>query len=247
MWEICIESVDGHKDYIDYIKQKMKSTIKAVGGVFSECTNNNVYSLAIGCKKQDKLKVAGVLRFVLCDVICEKMKYDYLSKNVGLVPQESGYFYPFVKVLTYFDSELERQIVLRLLDLTPKLVLESFLNFRLKPLKAKWQELCDLTNNNAGLFLQSETFLELLKFLIANLDSKKDCVVVSMQDKCLIYEEKGKNLVTLGSFEKNDEFGLLSQLIELSPQLIKVKNGSNNKKTTNILVNLFEGRVEIVK
>ncbi len=247
MWEICIETSINNKDYILYIKNKMQNTISAVSGVISLFENTDICSIAIGCKKQDKSKVAGVLRFILCDVICEKMKYDYLSKNVGLVPQDSGYFSPFVKVLTYFDSELERQIVMRSLNLTPKIVLESFLNFKLRPLKIKWQELCNLTNDNAGLFLQSETFLELLKFLIANLDVKRECIIVSMQDKCIVYEEKNKNLISLASFDKNDEFGLLSSLIELCPNHIKVMNSKNNKETTNILSNLFEGRVEIVK
>ena len=60
-------------------------------------------------------------------------------------------------------------------------------------------------------------------------------------------EEKNKNLISLASFDKNDEFGLLSSLIELCPNHIKVMNSKNNKETTNILSNLFEGRVEIVK
>ena len=172
MWEICIETSINNKDYILYIKNKMQNTISAVSGVISLFENTDICSIAIGCKKQDKSKVAGVLRFILCDVICEKMKYDYLSKNVGLVPQDSGYFSPFVKVLTYFDSELERQIVMRSLNLTPKIVLESFLNFKLRPLKVKWQDVSSIKDEiieSISNVLNDNYIFSTIKFRMKNL------------------------------------------------------------------------------
>lgn len=245
MWEICIDSNSGNKDYIKYINEQMVNTINSLNAVVGISKDGT--SISFGCKKEDSQKLWGVLRFVLCEIFCDKMKYKYLFKNVTIVSQSEGFFNALIKVLTYFDSEIERQIVLRSIKYSPKIVLESYLNFKLKPLKSKWKELCNLTNNNSVLFLQSETFIELLKFLISNLEIKKECVVVSFKSPCIVYEEKQNSIISINTFDLNDEFGIISELIEMCPQRIKLIANNNARNIINLLSELFDGRVEIIK
>lgn len=135
---------------------------------------------------------------------------------------------------------------MRSLPTSSKIVLESLLEFRMRPLKNKWQELCNLTNDNSTLFIQSETFIELLKFLIANLENKSECVVISFDEECVISEERGDKVLLLSNLSADDDVGIITSVIELCPNRIKVFSDSGHVELLNFLCELFEGRIEII-
>ena len=246
MWEFCVEASKKNAHIIDYISQRLENVISSVDGVKSYITFGNSSSVAVGCPKKHYQKLEGALRVIICDAICEKMKFDYLKNHIVLSVSDEKLFDAFIKVYTYFDSEIERKIVLRSLFFKNKIVLESFLSFRLQPLKKKWEEMCNLTNTNSNLFLQSETFIELLKFLISNLDCKMNTVVLDLSSNIVLYEERGNALVALLNFQANDDIGIITQIIELCPRKIKIISGNNNE-VVSLIGELFENRVEIIK
>jgi len=247
MWEFCIETDKKNSHLINYISERMTDALSCVDGVQSVVTLGNTSSLAVGCEQKHKRHIEGVLRVVLCDTICEKMKFDFLKKHINLIINEEKLFDAFVKVYTYFDSEIERKMVLRSLIFSKKIVLESFLHFRLQPLLNKWEEMCNLTNCNSSLFLQSETFIELLKFLISNLESKSECLVLDLEDGCKLYEEKGNKIFALQTFEVDDDINIVTSMIELCPNKIKIMGGGQNREIVSLLGELFYGRIEIVR
>lgn len=247
MWEFCIEANKKNIHLINYISERMADAVSLADGVQSVITLGNTSSLAIGCEQKHKRQIEGVLRMVLCDAVCEKMKFDFLKKHINLIINDEKLFDAFVKVYTYFDSEIERKIVLRSLFFSKKIVLESFLDFRLQPLRKKWEEMCNLTNSNSNLFLQSETFIELLKFLISNLESKSDCLVLDLENGCNLYEEKGNKIFALQSFDIEDDINIVTSVIELCPNKIKIMGGGQNSEIVSLIGELFYGRVEIVR
>jgi len=247
MWEFCVETDKKNINLINYISERIADTIASIDGVQSVITLGNTSSLAIGCEQKYKKQIEGALRVVLCDTICEKMKFDFLKKHINLIINEEKLFDAFVKVYTYFDSELERKIVLRSLFFSKKLVLESFFHFRLQSLQKKWEEMCNLTNCNSTLFLQSETFIELLKFLISNLESRSDCLVLDLADGCRLYEEKNNKIFALQNFEIDDDINIVTSMIELCPNKIKIISGGQNSEIISLLGELFYGRVEIIR
>lgn len=247
MWEFCIEADKKNVHLINYISERLSDCIANVKGVQSVVTMGRTSSLAIGCEQKYKKQMENVLRLILCDTICEKMKFDFLKTNITLLIKEEKLFDAFIKVYTYFDNEVEKKMVLRSLFFSKKLVLESFINFRLQPLKKKWEEMCNLTNHNSNLFLRSETFIELLKFLIANLDRRSDCLVLDFEDGCKLYEEKNDKIFALQNFMVDDDINIVVSMIELCPNKIKIISGEKNKEIISLLGELFYGRVEIVR
>ncbi len=246
MWEFSIEAKQKNSHLIDYISERIENALSSVQGVKSVVSLGDKTCIAIGCDDVFAKQLEGVLRVVICDTICEKMKFDFLKNNIDLTLSNEKLFDAFVKVYTYFDCDLERKIIVRNLVLKDKLVLESFLEFRLQPLKMKWKEMCNLTNSSSNVFLKSETFVELLKFLISNLDIKCKCLVIDFNDGCKFYEEDGNSLVALVNFEENDEMGIITQVIELCPAKLKIICGKDNQ-IVSTLAELFDKRVEIVK
>ena len=234
MWEITIKTSLNNCDNLDYINNMLLTHFnnKVIIGRFS----GDVCAMSVATKKQNSKAVWDYLRKLLCDVYCTQYKASFLQQNISFLPQNSPYFNAFIKVYTYFDLELEHSIAYRLIKYMPVIFLESFFIFRLGCLKQKWQDLCDITNNNSSAFLSSDTFISLLKFLISNLDKKTDSVIVSVKDNCFTYINKQNRQVIVGI---KSEMETICSLIELSPIKI-VLYGTQHTPLEQMISQLFD-------
>lgn len=241
MWEITIKSVQNDYDALNYINDMLCSHFGQ--DVIIGRYNAHNPCLSIATKDDNREVVWDYLKRLLCDVFCKHYKTNYLKQNITFLSQQSIYFDAFVKVYTYFDLELEHSIAYRIIKYLPVIYLESYFAFRLVPLKQKWQDLCNITNNNASAFLSSQTFLSLLKFLIYNLDIKTGCVIVSLEDNCLTYLNSQNKQVLLGL---GNDMQTICQLIDLSPQKIVLK-GREQTPLIKLIIQLFDSRIEYLK
>ncbi len=245
MWEFCVTASNKNENVIQYIQDKVLNVLTECDGVHSFVKKENFCSLCVGAKKEKSSYLKKKLTKIICDAVCEKMKQNYLKENVSINVVDESLFQAFIKVYTYFDIEIEKAIAIRAIYFPNVLNIESFLEFKLRPLKQKWKEMCNLTNLNASLFVKSETFLDLLKFLIANLDYKHKCIIINFLNN-KIYKIVGEERVFLCDFCGEDVVDVLTKIIELSPQKIVVLN-LNNQRTLAVLQDLFVGRLEIAK
>ena len=102
--------------------------------------------------------------------ICTFFKEEYLTKKLKTPNKSSIENYTFKKALVNFDRETDRFIIGKQLILEQNLNLDSFFHFKIKNLKEKWDELVNIANDNSTYFLAEDSFLELLKFLIDNIE-----------------------------------------------------------------------------
>lgn len=239
MWEITIKSKPNYKDSVLYIKDMLISQFnkRVIVGQY----NAEWCCISIGTEDKYKTQVWDYLKRLLCDVFCTHFKAEFLHNNITFIQKDNPYFNAFIKVYTYFDLELEHSICYRLIDYTSTIILESYFAFKLSVLKNKWKDLCAITNNNSSVFLSSETFLSLLKFLIDNLNYKLDSVVVSVDDNCISYIDSLNNQV-LVELDKND-VKVICTLIELSPKQILLHDKSYSS-LKRLILQLFDGRVK---
>ncbi|MCL2540551.1 MAG: hypothetical protein FWE53_03955 [Firmicutes bacterium] len=189
MWEFCAQANNANADMLEYIHTMVAHPVAKLGGVSAILSRSGLNELVLAVPKAEKPKIKGMLDIILGNVFCEQFKYKYLKKHTTLVGQDKTYYEAYLKVLTYFDAETDRKIVSKNLMYGNKINLESFFEFCLPTLKRKWAELVKITNENASVFLSSHTFLELLKFLISNIEPKHDLLTVSFGDRIYITAE----------------------------------------------------------
>lgn len=244
MWEINIHSMQKRTFFLQTIYDRIKQFLSQIGAVVA--FSNDKKTLSIGCSKENSEQVWNCVKKALCDVFCNEIKHDFLNRNVNLQLSKSQTS-ALLNVLTYFDSELEKQIVFRALNFNRTIVLESFFNFKLHSLKQKWKELCTLTNNNSALILKSENFLEIMKFFVGSIKPKNDCVVVSYRAPCVVFNDKKSHVVAVDSFEKDDIFSLIAFLVSLAPNRIKLLCDNFDSEQLSIFCEIFGQKVEIIK
>ncbi len=246
MWEFEIICDIDKRDIIEYIQQEIKLVINKYGGAMATINSGEKAFLSVGAKINYVPVIKSKLRLAICDAICQNIKQNFLQNNLELPNNQPQITDIFIKVCTYFDRELERQIILRALELKgKKLDLNSFVRFRLDNLIKKWQELCNLLNQNTITILRKENFIELLKFLLQSIDSKCASVILELNDKCIIYHDPKNNLDTITTIKENTDFEILSKLVELNPYLIKIYSGENDAEIVNLVQLVFEDRVKI--
>lgn len=239
MWEFCVEASKQNVHLLEFIFASLSKNLKNVGGIGTVVCVDNTCCLVVACKKQFEDEIKQKLKVFLCDAICKQLKTDFLKANINF--DFCGKLSEiFLKIFTYFDIETERSAVLKALFFSGKLNLESFFCFRLSFLKQKWIELCELANSNLQI-LQSDGLMELLKFLLSNLEPKTDILVLDFSKKRCFKQICNKQLEI--SSLKEEKMFVLNILVENFSNQTKIV-GLKNKDLKAFLVELFDKKLE---
>lgn len=249
MWELNISIDSARGALIDGIMDDIAPMLKKSGGVMARGAGSGRDYLSIACECYNRPVVSDALREVVADLIITEFKLEYLKEHAKLPIHNPINYKAFIKALVVFDREFDRELVMRKLTFTREFMLDGFYNFRLKDLKRRWQEVCDLANNNAAYLTYHDTFMELLKFLVNTINSCLDeAHILEGGTGFKICTPDLKELdYSHYRIDKNINFeSLVPALINLSPHKI-VLHGTDNipPPVISMLNAIFEDRVEM--
>jgi len=219
MWEYSI-TMDSDKARIaKYIYTRLKPDVESVKGVITSYEEMGKINIVLACKKLEKNRLSYHISELISYVVSTFLKEEFLDKNLKFPQKDKLELFTFKKALVSFDRETDRFLINKYLVLEENLILESFFHFKLQPLKEKWQELVKIANDNSTYMLSDDSFLELLKFLIDNIEIASDELnVVFQQEKIMIFDSDFKQIGDAKA--EIDEFALVNKILELSPRKI---------------------------
>ena len=240
MWEYAINIKNANQQLISYILSSSKFFVEKIGGVATLNREEIYTSVIIGVQDKYKEKTQYFLSKCITRAICSFFKSDYLDSRLNIQIIDPISLLAFKKALINFDKETDYYIVSKHLFFDKSLYLESFYDFRLGKLRDKWGELISLANENREYLLNSDAFIDLLKFLVDNIDiAEEEIDVVEDEDGYRIFSGSEEN-----SFEGLSNEGLVSSVIELSPQKINLYCKKENT-ATELLKKVYEQRVNL--
>lgn len=241
MWEFSLNLNSENFDLAKFFHNTLSNYIHENEGVITSYEDNGNISVLFAVNDDAKEKIKTLITNAIVEVVCTKFKSDYLNRFLVLPQHDIIGMSAFKKALLNFDRETDRFIIKKNLNLTNNLYLESFYKFRLRALQDKWAELVSLSNENREYLVSRESFIDLLKFLVDNLDICEDEISVVKEDGGYrIYTGEGK----YGFTQLISEESMVSSVIDLSPQKINLYfNESSN--ATNLLERIFEERITI--
>ena len=242
MWEFELIAERTFNSYFEKLTFKIGEVVKSTHSVTAIMADDDNIYFSIGCNENCVPQIKAGLRVALCDFICRDLKSEFMAKNLHLNLDKIRC--ETLKILcTYFDREIERSIVLQLLELNAsKLNIISFYKFKLIGLQKKWLELCDLINQNSGLITNKQNFLDLTKFLLSSIDNRCESVILELGENYIIYHDSFSKVDKVEPIQVENPAIVLSKLVELNPSLITIKNGKNTK-LVNYLKSIFTTRV----
>lgn len=245
MWEFSLNLRSENFNLAKRLYQSIKEFSTQIGGVVTSHEDNGFICILIGVKKELRQQFENFLSKLITQIVCTFYKTEFLSQNLILPRHDKIGIIAFKKALLNFDRETDYYIIQKNLKFEKYLYLESFYEFRLTGLKAKWTELVSLANENRDYLMSTDSFLDLLKFLIDNLD-------ICGGEVDIIEEKDGYKLYFGEDDVYNDDYknkilneeGLISSIIDLSPQKINLYRHKDNS-ATSLLEKIFVERINV--
>ncbi len=253
MFEFSIIINDNKVEEAKNICRELKKNTKEFNSVITSYSEKEKIYIIVGCEEIDK----GRMNFFICDAIADTIsifyKLEYIEKNLKLPLRDSVYLDAFEKALIAFDRTTDKYLISHNLKIEKNIFLDSFYQFKLKSLRNKWQEIIKLANENASYLLCDDTFIDLLKFLIENIEISRGLVnVLKSEESFCLCDEKFNEIdaekegICLLRNEKSDA-DLITSLIALSPKKINVYCDScENNSTLSLISQIFGARVSIL-
>lgn len=249
MWEYCL-CFDNQLESKIFV-EKIKPFIRKIKGVVVSIFLQDTHKVLVAVPIEKKEYTTNFLKENLAEIILTNYKKDYILSRLSFEVNHSINMNVFLQTLVCFDSDMDKQIILESLNFDKSIYFGSFINFRLKFLKNKWDELITLANDNIMYLLSEDSFVELIKFLISNLDYRCYAVNVFSKKNCYLLCDMEGKVIKDFLLDKNivyDDNKLLTSLIALNPEKIIIHCGTILKE--NLLKNLynfFSNRIEICK
>ena len=244
MWEFTIAIDVKYKNYLDYILKEIKLNKISVISVFSNDFEVEKLTIAVDVKSMQKL--ANILVDAICNIILLVYKKDFFKKNIDLSKLDEASSSAFLKALVMFDSVCDKQEIKQEIILHKQMNIDSFYHFKLNFLKEKWLEILNIVNANVYIS-NSNNFLELLKFLVNNLDTSTPLINVYYKNNRFIVLDNKNKPIMLKDVEKTNEANLLSQIIELSPKVINLYCSKNiSQSTFKVIYYLFDKKINLI-
>lgn len=219
MWEMAIVVGSENVHISKFIFKALKTKVEEVGGVLTSFEQAGKISILVACQQLEKARLQYHVSAIIASVICTVFKEKFLQERLELPPKNALEIFTFKKALVSFDKETDKFLVGKFLVLEKTLELESFFHFRLRALKEKWLELVSIANENANYLLGEDSFVELLKFLVDNIEVMSDRVFVRLQNGTASVFDAAQNMHELLCDASKEE--LVEFLFAQSPRQIE--------------------------
>lgn len=217
------------KRYLDYVYERLKPQIKAANSVVANAECKDRVFLSLACEDRYKDLLHFEIINCLADVYAMGFKYDYL-KNRLKIRKENLLTKTLLNTMTVFDSNNDKKLIKQALFGQQIIAIDGFFSFRLHCVKDKWDEIIDLTNDNAIVFSDDEVTGEFLSFLLEAIPRSEDGVkICKLGEKIELFDKKGKKLrqiMPVGE-EKTQEETVLFNLICLSPKKVLISDAED--------------------
>ncbi len=246
MREIALATGVKNKDIIEFLHANIKSKIDFCKTIITKYSDNNFMYLLFACDEAFLSPCESVIRDIIVDYIESVYKPGYLKDKIKNPLCDNLTFSAYIKVLSLFDKSTDESALNKIITFNQTFFLDSFINFRLSPLKQHWDNLAELSSDNLTLF-NSGTFIDVIRFLINSMDNEVYKVKVICHDADYsIYIMKNKNAALKKVAECHDSLDLITNVLNSCPNYIDIYTcDEESKDVVRFLSNIFANRLKI--
>ena len=257
MREIALAARVENKKIIEFLQTNITPRLDFCKNIITNFCDNNFCYLLFACEEEFVRVCEELLREAIIDYIENVYKVEFLKdsiKNLSHINANNNPnkltdtlgFNAYIKVLSVFDKVTDENALKDIILFNQTFFIDSFLEFRLNPLKQHWLNLASLSSDNMTIF-NSGTFVEVIRFLINTMDN---CVyklkVVCEGDKFKIYIMKNEHDKVKKIGECTNNLDLVTNVINSCPNYIDVYvSCEQENEAVNFLSNIFTSRMKI--
>ena len=246
MREVALASRVENKGIIDFLYMNIKNRIDFCKTIITNYCDNNFCYLLFACEDEFVNVCEEIMRDVVIDYIEGVYKVNFLKKTIKNPLRDTLAFNAYIKVLSIFDKTTDANALKDIIMFNQTFFIDSFLEFRLAPLKSHWTNLANLSSDNISLF-NSGTFIDVIRFLINTMDSDNYKVkIVCGEEISKVYNIKTKNDKLRKIAECKNSLELITNVLNSCPNYVDVYLSSNiDNEAVSFLSNVFTNRLKI--
>jgi len=246
MREIALAVRVENKGIIDFLQIHIKNRVDFCKTIITNYCDNNFCYLLFACEDEFVRVCEEIIRDVIIDYIESVYKVNFIKQMIKNPLNDTLAFNAYVKVLSIFDKTTDANALKDIIMFNQTFFIDSFLEFRLAPLKSHWLNLANLSSDNITLF-NSGTFIDVIRFLINTMDSDNYKVkIVCGDDVSKVYNIKTKNDKVKKIAECKNALELITNVLNSCPNYVDVYLTSDrNNEAVSFLSNVFTNRLKI--
>lgn len=241
-FEFCLVFEPSQLEHIKNLKQNLCDALKFDGknGVL-RLENDRLF---VAVKKEYEKQAKDIFKLHITKIVTENYKLKYFSCHIQDLNNLGNLKTIFLKVLTMFDVEQDMLEVEKNLRFENVLVLDAFYRFRLSCLQKKWQQICDMTNENTFFFSTNSLVFELLRFLLSSVKPKQDYLTLSVSHEHLQILN-AKNEVIFSQSTQSVDSTIILKILDNYPKRIYVKNSEKlDGDFSNLMYSIFKNTLK---
>lgn len=242
MFELTVSTSVDKQKYTLQLFKKLEAEIKKDGGItaIQNFGGRSSVAMAVPMRKKEYYK-SKVLEHVT-NMIIDDYKYNFYKDNIVL-NDNNVVFECFLKAISIFDSEADKEFIKNQIELSGEILVDSFYFFKLAPLRTRWKRTADIINQNQ--ILQSKnSMLEVLRYLITMSEN------FAMETHIVV----SKNQIHLKTLKANKSFkrsfdglsNFLTEIVKLNPARINLTNSDETDSDDEIkemLIKIFNDKI----
>lgn len=240
MWEITL--VGESLDYIHFalLEEELKSSLKDKVIVAISLGKNLTCSIALKDRRHVNFVKTSILECII--KICKEEYFEANFKIKGS-DKELNDFILMSLILINLQEEVDYARVR--VKLTKIIHIRSLMMFRLKKLYFIWERLIGYFNISLSQKFHDEIYLEFLKLLANNTRSKTEIMYLEEYKENMCILDKNKQI--LSSTPKDDEIGVVVNLIAYAPKKIIINCYEKlSNKVATLIRYIFEDKISVL-
>ena len=246
MREIALATRVENKKIIDFLQMHLKNRLDFCKTIITNYCDNNFCYLLFACDEAFVRVSEEIVRDIIIDYIESVYKVNFIRQLIKNPLNDTLAFNAYIKVLSIFDKATDMNALKDIIMFNQTFFIDSFLEFRLDPLKTHWRNLANLSSDNIALF-NAGTFVDVIRFLINTMDSDNYKVKVVCDNDCYkVYNIKTKNDNVKKIAECKNALELITNVLNSCPNYVDVYlTSDSDNEAVSFLSNVFTNRLKI--
>ena len=245
IWEFSLYFPRELLGYFESLKKQLKQNFFNEKNCIDILIKDDFYVFMLALEREVYNKNILKIKYQIAEIILLYYKPKILIGTINNFDLSNNQNKVLIDILTNFEADLDKSLIVENMSLINKLFLESFVSFKLASLTKKWQDSANLINENS-LFLQDDGIKkELLQFLMQGLTTNVD--YLKLTNSVLT---DGKNEIDNKKvfYSQTDYDNMIFTLINLYPKKIEIENYKQYKiEFLELISNLFGEKVTLLE
>lgn len=203
MYEQTVNIEKSNSHLLNYVKNQIEPTLNLIDGISTELDDEYRSYYTLACSDTYRFQMSRAITSAVCEALSLGYKNLYVRRllNVGY---DNFYQNVLVNTICKFDSEYDKQYVSRIMTNSSTVCLDGYYNFRMSPVKRKWEDISKLVCDNSFLLADDELITELLQYLLESLTSREQILSISLQnDDFTLYNKENEVMPKLKSIARS--------------------------------------------